>query len=96
MCKDTIRITPNLKETIKLMREGWGLGKSHSFHTSSPKIRVWIQQGGIGKGGKSKNLRKQTIGSLLLLDLIKAGETAPYGTNTTEYHLTEKGKSIQL
>lgn len=94
--KDTIKIKPGLKYALQKMRDGWGLAKSTSYLTSSSKVRVWIQEGGIGKGGKSETLRKHTIGALLLLDLVKVGETAPYGTNVTEYILTERGKTINL
>ena len=71
------------QEVLRLMREGWELGS-----TSGPEPRYWLQKGGIGWSGESKEVRFSTYSSLKKKGLI---EQASYKFPFVYYRLTEKG-----
>ena len=57
-------------EVLALMGEGWELGRNMtSFHSHS-----WLQQGGCGRGGPSKEVHGNTVNALLRKGLIKTKE----------------------
>lgn len=75
------KLTPKQKEIIELLKDGWELGKSEGL---TP--RVWIQKGGISKGGESKDLRIDTFISLINSRAIIISEE---GFPISKYKLTE-------
>jgi hypothetical protein len=84
----SIKLSDNQKEVIKLMREGWGLGKSNGLST-----RSWLQKNGIGRGGEAKTISNNTFLSLVKKKLIAQKK---YDFPTATYILTELGKTIEL
>lgn len=79
------KLSETQREVLRLMSEGWELGSTGGFKPS-----WWLQEGGIGRGGKTKDVRSTTHLSLLGLGLI---EQAAHKFPFTYYRLTEKGKS---
>ena len=51
-------------EALSLMREGWGLAKSPITG------KLWVQQGGCGLGGPSKNIHHQVLEYLLSTSVV--------------------------
>lgn len=82
------KLSKTQKEVVRLMREGWQVGKSVGI-----KPRAWMQNGGIGRGGESKTLNSNTFFALLDKKLIH--ETAEK-YSIKKYDLTDFGKSIEL
>ena len=65
-------------EIITLMQDGWQLGTS-AGRMGCPRS-TWIQQGGLGCGGKTKNVHYSTLKAMLRKGLIVADEKRPnYG-----------------
>ena len=56
------------KEIVNLMRNGWELGGSMSGSGGD-----WIQKGGLGKGGDSKNVNANTTFALYKKGVICRG-----------------------
>lgn len=89
-----MKLTKKQKEIISLMREGWELGfRRGMVRPSYPSRRYWIQQGGIGSGGKSIRLKEKTVDAIAQKGLIKI-TTENYGS--IKYGLTELSKTCQL
>lgn len=84
-----MKLSEKQKAVIKAMREGWELGKS----TSSLSGRAWVQENGIGRGGKSIDMNIRTFLFLRNKQLISS---KGYFFPVTRYELTELGKTIQL
>lgn len=63
------KLTPIQQEVIDLMNRGWELGADLSVSG-----RCWLQKGGLGKGGKSKNVNSSTVRTLEYLGYIERGE----------------------
>ena len=74
----------NKDEVITLMREGWELGRSMSFDGSA-----WLQKGGWGKGGETRDVWSNTMQSLYRSGLIEL-ESEKYPT--ARYRLTDFGR----
>lgn len=75
------------KEVIQLMKQGWELGQLNAS-TPLPK-RYWLQEGGLRKGGKTKNIRETTVYSLIRLGLLTP-------IILRQSSLTPKGENIIL
>ena len=82
------KLSSTQKEIIKLMKDGWHLGKSDGLRTSS-----WLQENGVGRGGKTKYFSVSTFIALYHKGLIECTKT---GFPTSIYSLTDKAKSIEL
>lgn len=74
-------------EILKAMNNGWELGKS-MFSMSNRNY--YLQEGGLGEGGKAKNVHGNIISSLIKKGYIKGS----YGFPVGRYYLTEKGRMI--
>lgn len=79
------KLSETQREVLRLMADGWELGSTGGFEP-----RYWLQKGGLGKGGETKDIRSTTYLSLLGLGLI---EQAAHKFPFVYYRLTEKGKS---
>lgn len=58
-------LTKNQSEIVKLMSEGWQLGSTNGI-----EVRTWLQKGGCGKGGESKNVNATSVNALLFRGII--------------------------
>ena len=56
------------QDVIDKMRDGWQLGRNTSISYATP---CWIQEGGIGYGGKTQNVSRSTFRALWNKGLIK-------------------------
>ena len=83
-----MNLSPAQQKVIDLMKDGWELGMSQTIGT----IGVCkLQQGGIGRGGKTQRVRRDIVYHLERRRLIKrTGEFFP----TQVFALTEKGKEL--
>jgi len=67
-----VKLTKKQAEVISLMREGWGLAFRHGMvRPSMPRKLIWMQQGGIGRGGKSIKVKEVTLMGLAQKKLIE-------------------------
>ncbi len=89
-----MKLTKKQIEILTLMNLGWELGKNTS--TSARNIshnRVWwLQKGGIGRGGESKEIH----GKVNILNLYQEKLILSTGFNfpSEKYYLTKKGKKL--
>ena len=74
-----MELSATQQRILNLMANNWELGKHYGVNT-----RYWIQQGGLGRGGKSENLKGSTVRKLLYAGLITGLKT---DTFTTKYEL---------
>lgn len=81
-----MKLSKAQQKIIELMKEGWELGRSTSFASN----RAWVQQDGVGRGGKSEKMSISTFCVLLDKKLI---ELKKDGFPTSKYQLTELGKN---
>jgi len=82
------KLSKNQLEVLRLMSEGWELGRSHGFDGDRP---WWMQKGGLGRGGDSKKVNSNTTFSLYKKGLIyKPDPKTEFPTE--HWALTEKGK----
>ena len=51
------KLSPAQQNILNKMANGWELGVSHSIGAR----RCWLQQDGIGEGGKSEDVRYSTM-----------------------------------
>jgi len=87
--KQTLKLSNKQKEVIKLMREGWEMGKGTSYFHSAARL----QKGGIGCGGDVYKMSLNTFNALVdRLLIVESGRKYP----SFIYTLTELGKSIEL
>jgi len=76
-------------EVIRLMKEGWELGRSSGFRPS-----WWLQKNGLGKGGETKRIMNFST-CLKLYDLGLIYKPSPKLEFPTEHWaLTDKGKEV--
>lgn len=80
------KLSPTQKNVITLMRQNWELGCSHAYGE-----RTWLQFGGIGKGGKSKDIRSSTLKSLKAMNLIVLDRKE---SGFSIYALSDTGKQL--
>jgi hypothetical protein len=88
-----LKLTKKQKEIISLMQNGWELGvqTGRMVRTSLPlSDKYYLQQGGLGKGGKTKR-----IAYVSFLKLLNSGFITPT-YNRISSSLTELGKSLKL
>lgn len=80
----THKLSKTQIELLRLMNNGWELGSSMTLNDG-----CYIQQDGIGKGGKSQSVNSNTLDSLYYHKCITINfESFP----SRHYKLTEKGK----
>ena len=63
------KLNPIQQEVIDLINQGWELGSDTTING-----RCWMQKGGLGKGGESKNVSHSTVHVLEYLGYIERGE----------------------
>lgn len=80
-----MKLSKNQQKIIDLMKLGWELGVSVSLSRS----RAWVQENGVGRGGKSEDMSIATFNVLSEKKLI---EIKHKGFPTSKYQLTELGK----
>lgn len=77
------KLSPNMQRVIDLMRDGWELGAS--IHHLGRR-RIWLQKGGISKGGESEGVSAHTFEALLNRGVILRNGT---GSVAMLYKLSE-------
>lgn len=80
------KLSKSQLELLKLMADGWELGKDATGSSG-----WWMQKGGLGRGGEAKNVHLTTAHNSYKKGLIKRDDTKPHFPST-HYCLTEKGK----
>lgn len=89
-----VELTKKQAEVISLMRQGWGLAyRNGMVRPSYPRKSIWIQEGGIGKGGKVIKIKDVTLMELAQKKLIERTDVKFSDTN---YQLTELGKTCSI
>jgi len=81
-----IRLGKNQRHLIQRMKSGWELGVSTTMMGGG----CWLQEGGIGKGGKAESVDSNVVWSLRQKGLIKQ----IYGFPAATYILTDKAREI--
>lgn len=76
-----VKLTPTQQRVVDLMEQGWELGCSMTIDG-----KPWIQQGGLGKGGKTEKVSIATLDGLLKKKVI---QMAYRRFPTTAYCLAE-------
>jgi len=84
----TKRPTPAMLEVLRMMLVGWQLG-----HRGGLTGGYWLQKGGCGKGGESKDVNSLTICGLRDRGMI---EVDVRGFPTIKYRLTERADEALL
>jgi len=64
------KLTKQQQEVIDLMKKGWELGSSMGIEGG-----CWLQKGGCGRGGETKQVRWNTLHTLEYLDYIEVADT---------------------
>ena len=64
-----MKLTAVQQKILDLMDDGWELGESMGLNPNA-----WIQQGGLGRGGKAQEVRLSTLFGLEQKGLIKVVE----------------------
>lgn len=62
----TRKLTPAMLTVLRDMLDGWELG-----HNTTLRGRCWMQKGGIGCGGPSKDVKTTTVHGLYQRGLIE-------------------------
>ena len=60
-----MRLSKAQAEIVELLSSGWELGISRDL-----RGRIWIQHGGIGRGGETKEVRSNTFYALWKAKII--------------------------
>ena len=81
-----MKLSSTQRDILQLMSSGWELGEDMGANS-----HAWIQKGGLGRGGETKNVNSNTLYALWRGNYI---ETAKEMFPTRRFKLTEKGKSI--
>jgi len=91
-----MKLSKNQNRVIELMNDGWELGSSLSTigHTRLVE-RAWLQENGLGKGGKTEEVSILTVKSLVRKNLIEQIDNPYTMSQTTRYKL-KKRKSKKL
>lgn len=82
-----VKLTPARVEILRLLANGWQAGRSdgHAYQIE------WMQQGGIGKGGARKEIRKGTLRTLREMGLLD--ENPGHCSHLKVFDLTDMGKA---
>jgi len=64
-----MKLSKAQQAVVDAMRNGWQLGEGMDF-----RGRTWLQQGGCGRGGTTKEVRANTVSALLRAGAIKKDE----------------------
>jgi hypothetical protein len=81
-----MKLSKTQSEVIKLMQEGWELGR---FRSGSS---YWVQKDGLGNDGKTRSVSQKTVLSLLNGHIIIS--MIPRELGMVKFTLTEFGKNI--
>jgi hypothetical protein len=77
-----MKLSKTQSMVIDHMKNGWELGISHGMDS-----RAWLQEGGIGRGGKAITVSMATVWALRKLGLIDWEYVFP----TSKVHFTDNG-----
>jgi uncharacterized protein YjhX (UPF0386 family) len=75
-----MKLSKRQQEVVDLLSDGWEIGFSNTFNGS-----VWIQKGGVGRGGETRNVHTATVFALLDRGIIMCVRS---GFPTSCYRLT--------
>ncbi len=75
-------------EILQLITNGWEIGID-----TGPSPTTWIQKGGLGRGGESKQVHFNTFDSLRYKGLIKRNHES-FFANPQHYCITDKGRQV--
>lgn len=78
------KLSKTQQEVVELMRSGWELGQGMNLYG-----RTWLQKGGCGRGGDTKNISSATLFALRKANAIKV-KKREWSLET--YELTEDFK----
>ena len=78
-------LSKTMERVLTRMANGWELGTAMTM-----RGRVWLQQGGCGRGGKSETVSSATLSALENRQLISVRERA---FPTARWQLTDAGKA---
>jgi hypothetical protein len=81
-----MKLSKKLIEILQLMNNDWELGFDKF------RYKWWLQKGGCGYGGDSKNIHGKTNIKFLIQENLISSKGFNYPTET--YCITEKGKEI--
>ncbi|MFQ5903837.1 MAG: hypothetical protein ACE5JO_09110 [Candidatus Binatia bacterium] len=81
-----MKLSSTQLETIRLMKHGWELTDNKTMYGMP-----WVQQGGSGRGGKSKRIGSRTFQALRKNGLIQPNK---HGFPFTTWKLTKKGLEV--
>ena len=74
-------LTPAQQHVVDRMRAGWSLGLTMTLTGG-----YWLQEGGLGRGGKAEDVRANTAHALYTRDVIQSKRR---GFPVEEFQLTE-------
>lgn len=77
------KLSPAMQHVIDLMANDWELG-----HSSGMRASVWLQRGGCGRGGDTRQVHASTFYGLYQRKLIRERKR---DCPTTTYQLTALG-----
>lgn len=78
-----MKLTPTQEEVVKLMKDGWELGRSDKYPNDGHSWK--LQKGGIGKGGEVKRLNGRSCQNLWDKKVIQP--KGSYGVRTQPFIL---------
>lgn len=78
-----MKLTKAQERVVSRMKDGWELGWS-----STMEGRVWLQKGGVGRGGESEKVSTATAHALLKAGVIVCDKR---GFPTSKYRLSTSG-----
>lgn len=81
-----MKLSKHQKYILELLKNGWQIGHSKGLNS-----RYWIQENGVGKGGKAIDLKVNTF---MILYENKFITKTHEGYPTDKWDISELGKSI--
>lgn len=61
-----MKLTKTQQEVVDLLKQGWELAIGRDFHGG-----CWVQEGGIGRGGRARNIRSDTAHALVKKGVVR-------------------------
>jgi hypothetical protein len=80
-----MKLSARQLDVLRKMADGWKLWHSTGWYT-----RTWLQNGGLGKGGETREVHLLTFEALSKRKLIRAVE---YHVSESRYVITDAGRA---
>lgn len=81
-CENQWKLSQPMEDILLAMVSGWGLGSGSSS--------IFLQKGGVGKGGQVNRVNSSTVWALSRRGLIECKHSFP----TSKWRLTPQGRKI--